>query len=117
MINIENYRAIVEGAPEKSLTHHDGNHYWQYTNENGWCRYCNPIAKLVVGEPSSKNKSLHNLRTIIAQHDELQAKDKRIGELESALSNLFKGFRYYQAMSLEEKVELQKSAEEALNNE
>lgn len=42
---------------------------------------------------------------------------QRIGELESALSNLFNGFRYYQAMSLEEKVELQKSAEESLNNE
>ncbi len=73
---------ILENAPDKNLRHYDGNYYWQYTNDNGWCRYCNPIAKTVVGEPSSGMRSLSDIRRIVELEQKLEAAEQALKSAE-----------------------------------
>lgn len=92
---------IIDQAPDKNLTHFDGNYYWQFTNENGWCRYCNPIAKLVVGEPSSGMMRLSDIEALARlerDNAELKAERDQLATLlpfiDSCIECCFEGLSY-----------------------
>lgn len=91
-----NDKQILEGSPESSITHFDGNHFWQFTNDHGWCRYCNPIAKLVAGEPSSKVQALSDIKRIVELEKDntelreiLNGKNNDIDMLTGVLSDVY----------------------------
>ena len=73
---IEQYRAIVENAPEGSATHYAEGCYLREA-ENGYDYCCPEYGWMRESSPQDFNsiQSLDNLSTIIAQHD-------RIAELE-----------------------------------
>ena len=72
MTELEQLQKIIKDAPDGSLTHFDGIYYWQYTNAHGWVRYCSPIKKSVVGEPSSNMQSLDDIRKRISLMKKLE---------------------------------------------
>jgi hypothetical protein len=82
---IQQYREIVENAP-KGATHYGYNEYlkaegfvFMFYDGNCWD----------FGSVDSIDaEDLENLRTIVEQHDELQAKDKRISDLERGLNEM-----------------------------